>query len=179
MSILPSDWGLYAAAVSEAHEVTGLPLALIWAVMVQESACDPMARRVEHGFYERYIRGKPEFVAHTWGKTPSVIAASFGLMQVMYTTAEEALRKRLAGALCAAWDHTPWGLCVPRTNVLIGAAILSDKRAQYGPEGGIAAYNAGSARKSGNGGEWVNQNYVSSVLKLWKQIETETKTGDA
>lgn len=176
MSALPPDWGLYSAAVSEAHEVTGLPLSMIWSVIMQESSGDPMARRIEHGFYDRYIRGKPEFAGHKWGQTPSVIAASFGLMQVMYTTAEEAVRAKLPAAISAGWDYSPWGLCIPRTNVLIGAAVLTKKRETYGPEGGIAAYNAGSARR--NGSEWVNQNYVSGVLKWQAQIEAEMRRGD-
>lgn len=175
---LPDDWGLTHAHVTEAHEITGLPVTLIWAVLMQESSHDIMARRVEHGFYERYIRSKPQWIGHQYYKQPGIIAASFGLMQVMYTTAEWAVQKKLPAALCAQWDWTPWGLCAPRVNVLIGAAVLRYKVSTFGPRDGIAAYNAGSPRKDANG-VLANSAYVASVEKWRAAMERQFVAKDA
>lgn len=176
MSSLPPDWGLYGAAVAEAHEITGLPIALLWSVIMQESSGDIMARRVEHGFYNRYIAGKAEWTSHSYYKQPGIIAASFGLMQVMFTTAEWALKRALPAALCSGWDRRPWTLSDPHTNILIGAAVLAYKRSIYGARDGIAAYNSGSPRKVGT--VLVNEAYVVAVEKRQAAIEAEMKQGE-
>lgn len=57
---------------------------LVEAIVIQESyGGHTDAFRFEPAFYDRYLKGKPEWA----GQNPRRIASSYGLMQVMYTTA--------------------------------------------------------------------------------------------
>lgn len=53
------------------------------AIAIVESNLDPKAYRFEPGFWERYLKNNPE-----WSdKDPKRVSASYGVMQLMYTTA--------------------------------------------------------------------------------------------
>jgi soluble lytic murein transglycosylase-like protein len=56
---------------------------LVEAVVWTESTDHTDAFRPEPNFYRRYLKGKPEWA----GWVPRRISSSYGLMQVMYTTA--------------------------------------------------------------------------------------------
>ncbi|MBI2313564.1 MAG: lytic transglycosylase domain-containing protein [Betaproteobacteria bacterium] len=88
-----------------------------------------------------------------WGQQ-----ASWGLMQVMGAVARE--HGYRAPYLTA--------LCEPLTNLEYGARHLARLRVRYlrdhGWDGVIAAYNAGSPRRS-EAGPYLNQGYVDSVRK--------------
>lgn len=95
--------------VAEAATRSALPERWIWAVMDQESRCNPSA------------------------VSP---AGAIGLMQIMPGT-WRALRARY-GLGTDPFD--------PRDNILAGAAYLREMLDRYGPNGMLAAYNAGPGR---------------------------------
>ena len=120
---------------------------------------DPFARRVEPEFYSRYVAGT-HWEATQWGKVPEVIAASYGLTQVMYTTAVWAKQK---GLFVAAWDGTPWKLFDPLVNMTVGASVFAYKAKRYKSwAAGASAYNAGSPRTMASG-IYENQSYVDKI----------------
>lgn len=63
----------------------GLDPNVVEAIAYQESAHKASAFRFEPGFWERYIKNNPTYA----GFAPLRVASSYGLMQVMYTTAVE------------------------------------------------------------------------------------------
>jgi hypothetical protein len=146
------------AAVAE----TGASKELIAALILTENEpCDPMARRKEPAFYDRYIKGQPTWIGSPWYDFPEIIAASYGLTQVMFTTAQQIARKH-----AIEWSGQPWDLFNPWVNIRLGAAHLMDCIAKYGSErDGVAAYNAGTPRKT-DSGIYVNQAYVDRFEKF-------------
>ncbi len=139
------------AAVAE----TGLAKEFIAALILTENEpCDPMARRAEMGFYKRYILDRPAWIGAEWYGWPEVIAASYGLTQIMFTTAQEVARKHNV-----AWSGNPWDLFGPWLNIRLGGMKLRDCIHQHGERAGVAAYNAGTPRK-GNDGKYENEEYL-------------------
>ena len=59
----------------------------------------------------------------------------------------------------------------PALGILVGVKYLNSKLRAYPGDvrSAIAAYNAGSARRTKKGGTFVNQEYVDIVLGFWKQ----------
>lgn len=57
------------------------------ALIQTESEWDPFAHRVELRFYRRYIEGRQRWAGNPHFEHPEIIASSFGLTQIMYTTA--------------------------------------------------------------------------------------------
>lgn len=58
---------------------------LVEAIVVQESSGNTDAFRFEPDFWNRYMKGKPEFA----GLNPRRVSSSYGLMQIMYQVARE------------------------------------------------------------------------------------------
>jgi len=145
----------YAHFIDAASAATGLDRGMIAALILTENApCDPLARRVENDFYYRYIHGKPSWVGAPFYSYPEIIAASFGLVQIMFTTAGEVARKHNV-----RWDGKPWSLFEPGLNIRLGASKLKDCIAKHGEREGVAAYNSGTPRRN-DAGELVNERYV-------------------
>lgn len=186
------ELGKVAPLIEGIERKVGLPAGLLTALVLTENGSaqhselafaaaplDPFARRYEPGFYRHYIRGT-SWEQEPWGDVPEVIASSYGLCQVMLTTAIWAKRKGLlrpwpsaAGgvpvdpaALPDAWDGEPWSLFEPIVNLRVGAEVLRYKARRFGSwKAGIAAYNAGSPRRMDDG-LFVNQRYVDKVLRF-------------
>ncbi len=136
------------------------------AIALQESSFNWTARRFEPRFYKRYIKDKPTFLSHRYYDHPEVIASSFGLMQLMYTTAE----------LVGLPRESNWSeLCYPpEFNILLGARYLTRKLDYYGNiSSAIAAYNAGTARIREGSGEYENQWYVDKVMKYADRFKSD------
>jgi soluble lytic murein transglycosylase-like protein len=66
-----------------------LEIELIKALIQTESSFNERAYRFEPGFYDRYIRNQSKYMDHKYYGLPRIISASYGLTQIMYTTAEE------------------------------------------------------------------------------------------
>jgi soluble lytic murein transglycosylase-like protein len=132
----------------------GLDPNLVEAIVIAESSGHTDAFRFEPGFYRRYLEGKPEFV----GMNPRRVSSSYGLMQVMYTTAQQ----------YGFTDH-PEALFVPMTGLQYGC--LHFKRLLAWAKGdtrkALAAYNGGQ----GNYSATDPQRYASKVLKLHASVK--------
>lgn len=87
----------------------GLDPNLVEAIVWQESSDHTDAFRPEPAFYEKYLKGKPEWA----GWIPRRIASSYGLMQVMYTT-----------AILNGWHGAPEELFLPEVGLNAGCARL-------------------------------------------------------
>ena len=182
-------WEEVATIAAKIEQRTGLPSGMLRAIATAESGAaqhstrsfsfdsfDPMSRRVEPEFYERYIRGT-YWETDKWGTVPEIVAASYGLCQVMFTTAVWALNKGLlrprpsaAGgvpvdpaALPDVWNGQPWTLFDPAVNLRIAAEVFAYKARKYGSlAAGASAYNAGSPRTMASG-IYENQSYVEGI----------------
>ena len=134
----------------------------IGAIAFRESAWNPDAYRPEPRFYEKYIAAdtptaiewRKRIDDHGWQRVKC--ATSYGLMQIMFTTAwERGYRGKRAG---------PDGLLVPEVSLLYGAMHFRWLWNKYTTVyNAIAAYNAGSPRRYAEN-EYVNQEYVDKVL---------------
>lgn len=142
------------SALSYQHE---LPANLVRAVCQVESSMNPWAIRHEPGW--KYYIGDQLNMSLTERFAQST---SWGLMQVMGSVARE-------------YGFAGWlpELCDPPVGLLYGCRHLKkfyDKYQNY-PDT-IASYNAGSPRKLGEN-LYVNQKYISAVLKAWNAFDTQ------
>ena len=139
---------------------------LIRAIIQTESSWNPWAIRVEKGFWKRYLDGIKRIFFITpkgddnWLNYPDYVSCSYGLMQIMLTTAME-----------HGFRFTfPTELLDPGANIKFGCAYLKRLFERYGDWNcAIAAYNAGSARKNMDG-TFENQEYLDKVLGNLKKL---------
>lgn len=131
----------------------------IGAIAFCESAWRTDAFRPEPRFYDKYIGAdtptaiewRKRIDSHGWQHVKC--ATSYGLMQIMFTTAWE-----------RGYRSDPDGLLVPEVSLLYGAAHFGHLWNKYESIlDAIAAYNAGSPRRYAEN-EYVNQGYVDKVL---------------
>jgi soluble lytic murein transglycosylase-like protein len=153
----------YDPIFKEIGQEQSIDPALLKGIAISESSLNWMAYRFGRGerrFYQRYIEDKGEWMVHPYYHSPWIIAASWGLMQLMYTTAV------LVGfAREGAW-HV---LLDPATNIRLGASYYKLLSNRYGnASSALAAYNAGVARVDPESGKFQNQWYVDRV---WKHAE--------
>jgi soluble lytic murein transglycosylase-like protein len=149
----------YRGEVLVAAERNGLDPDLVEAVIWQESAGDPHARRAEPGFWKRYMAHREEYAGEHWLRWSS----SLGLMQLMPTSAIET---RLVARKDAGMPEI---LFSPSLNIEIGCAML--KRLLEWADGdlskALAAYNGGR-------GNWRGehpQRYAKQVLEKYAQVK--------
>lgn len=158
--------------------VHGLRADLVHAIVQVESAGDPTRWKVEPPYrYLFNVRTQLPFRRLTVAERASETAprdfpavrglwdrdtewwgqqASWGPMQVMGAVAREYGYRRPFPALCDPHVGVLWG-CMHLKR------LWRRFHRRHGVEGVIAAYNAGSPRKSG--ASWVNQGYVDKVTK--------------
>lgn len=136
---------------------------LIKAVAVTESALDVRAYRHEPMFWERYLKDHKDWK----DKDTNIVSASYGLMQLMFTTA--------------------WGLGFrgqaedlynPVINVELGTKLIiqlmaktlfSPNKALWPLDIALARYNGGSRGNPREDGSLRNQSYVDKVKDhYWK-----------
>lgn len=118
---------------------------LVTAVVLQESSGHTDAFRYEPEFYDRYLAHKPEYA----GKPRRRVSSSYGLMQVMYSTARQ-----------HGYGGDPEGLFLPACGLEYGCRHLRLLLNQHGSvEAALAAYNAGSPDSK------RGQQYAKAVLK--------------
>ena len=123
-------------AASEKHHV---PVPAIIATISTESSGNPQAYRYEPAFYTRYIQGKAEWKSNPYYASPKRISASYGLVQIMYTT-----------AYSVGFRGKPEDLYDPQQNLDAGCAYIASayqiKQHGWDPPKIACAYNAGSVR---------------------------------
>ena len=139
----------------------GINPPLVQAIIEVESSGDPLAMRYEPEwpyFVETGVRGVSRATEEMQQAT------SWGLMQVMGTTARE--------LGCDAPFLS--ALCSPRVGLEFGCRYLAKQLARYdGNEvAAVAAYNAGTARRRDDG-DWINQSYVNKVWSAYGRMRGE------
>lgn len=140
--------------------------ALIFAVIQMESGGNEKAYRYEPGYYKRYIEKSLDwkFLMMKHGYTPRDVAASYGLMQLMFPTAYP-YKKNL----------TPAELYEPDTNVRIGTAYLAGLLKKYDGDKlqTLAHYNggAGGARAIRLSKDTQAARYAKRTLALYERYK--------
>jgi soluble lytic murein transglycosylase-like protein len=120
----------YRSQILKAAEFHNVDPDLIEAIVWQESSGYPSAYRYEPAYWERYCKNDPRF-AH---EEPRRIAASYGLMQLMYPT-----------ALSLGYTGTPEGLFEIEVNLDLGTKLVAQLLQRYHGQRllALAAYNGG------------------------------------
>ena len=132
-------WETYGETISAASQKHGVPVPVILATISTESSGNPEAYRFEANFYKNYLKDKKPWVDNPYYNAPRRISASYGLVQILYTT-----------AYSIGFRGEPENLYDPATNIDAGTAyIASDAQVKHhgwDPPKIACAYNAGSVR---------------------------------
>ena len=146
---------LYRREIEGAAHEHGLDADLIEALVLTESSGRADAFRFEPGFYDRYLAHNPQFT----GQVPRRVASSYGLCQVMYTTALQ-------------YDYPypdPEYLFVPAINLEFGGRILADllEWADGDVLKALAGYNGGKGGWTG----MAPQLYCKKVNRMLEALQ--------
>jgi soluble lytic murein transglycosylase-like protein len=145
------------------------------AVAVCESSLNERAYRFEPAFFEKYLKDKDEWK----DKDPREVSASFGLCQLMFTT-----------AWGMGYRGDGEGLYDPVVNVTLGARYirkLIDKckkerwhfNTPFNPLSmAMARYNGGSYKNPDKDGWIRNEAYVKKIFKTFRQLKEEEEGCD-
>ena len=148
---------------------------LLKAIATIESSLGVRAYRYEPGFWIRYLKNNPEWK----DRDPSEVSASYGLMQLMYTTAHG-----------LGFRGTGEDLYNPVINIELGAKLvrnLMDKVREkhsylntnlWDIEISLSWYNGGSKGNPGEDGKLRNQRYVTRVLEKYQELRKKEKECD-
>lgn len=134
-----------------------LDKSLIKALIQTESSFNEVAYRYEANFYKKYIKDNPLYFNHHLYNEPKKISASYGLCQLMYTTALE---------IGLSFTSEPEILYDPELNIHYGCQFLRKKINLYGLELGILAYNSGHPRTNSPKDEH-NYIYLQKIAKYY------------
>lgn len=145
-------------STSKAH---GIDQNLVMAIATAESAGNPLAVRYEPNYnYFWYVRHWSDILSITYETEQMLQATSFGLMQTM-------------GAVCREYGYNKTLVAIvsdPEAQLLYGITHIKKFLVKYGiMEDAIAAYNAGSVRKT-SGGFYQNQKYVDKVMNKYRLL---------
>ena len=141
---------------------TGVPAALILAVIQQESGGDPKAVRYEAGYEQRYSNRCNE-IARSAHLETSEVATSYGLMQLMLPLAW--------GYLSAADKLSPiQALYDPDNNIRYGAAHLAALIKGRPITAAVIRDVAGKYNGAGS-----DSAYARNVCALWRKYEEAIK----
>jgi len=153
---------MYDEIIKNCSRIYGIEEKLIKAIIKKESSGNKWAFRVERGFWVRYFPGIKAIFSRTpekdeqWLAYPDIVSASYGLMQVMLSTAME---------LGFRFQY-PGELYEPATNIKFGCLLLKRNFDRYKNwDDAISAYNQGNNRKDSSG-KYVNQYYVDKVKQF-------------
>lgn len=120
----------YRKEIEFAAKQVGLDPDLVEGVMLQESSARADAFRVEPEFYAKYLASLPFYASFN---NPRRVGSSYGLMQIMFSTARE-----------YGYTGAPEGLFDIETNLKLGAKILASLLRKTGDVAmALAAYNGG------------------------------------
>lgn len=148
----------YRSQIETAAKAYWLDPNVVEAVVLTESSGHTDAFRFEPDFWTRYLKDKPEYAS----AIPRRVSSSYGLMQVMYTTACE-----------RGYRGEPEILFVPHINLAYGCKHLAHLVQWAGGniDKALAAYNAGK----GNWDSLAGQAYAARVRRHLTQILAEQK----
>lgn len=145
-----------------------LPRLLLKAVAQVESALNPNAYRFEPGFWDRYLKNNPEWR----GKDPKVVSASYGLMQIMFTTAWSMGFRGKETDLYDPLINIDLGAKLLRANIdSIEENKLHIKHQLWSIKISLSRYNGGSRGNPDGDSNLRNQSYVDKVFKAWRKLE--------
>jgi hypothetical protein len=161
MNLIPPLFELLKWPELEKASVTHkISRALIAAIIMTESACKPSVTRYEENY--RWLVS-PETFAAKLGitlKTETIAQKhSYGLMQVM-------------GANCRAAGYQGYlaEMVTPALALEYGCRHFSLLLRKYDLAAAISAYNQGTPRTDKETGSYLNESYVSKVLKYHSEI---------
>lgn len=132
---------------------------IVEAVVLTESSGKTHAYRFEPGFWNRYLKDKPQWD----GANPERVSSSYGLMQIMYPVALE----------LGYSENAPEYLFVPTIGLFWGCKKFRSLLdwAQQNTAQALAAYNGG---KGGNvKAPYRNQYYVDKVFKNLGRVKDD------
>lgn len=142
-------------AIRQAAFSAGISAPLLRAIVQVESGGNPKAYRFEPAFYRRYIAGKARFASIPWAAEPRRISASYGLGQLMYTTALD---------LGLPASTPPEALYSIPLNLQFAAKLVRKLWRKYGNVRDVAAaYNSG--RPFARAPVFTRLTHVPKVLK--------------
>lgn len=158
----------YRKEIETAAAAHGLSPDIVAGVVSQESNGWTSAFRHEPAFWTKYLATNPAYMH----RNPHEVSSSYGLMQVMYTTAVE-----------HGFTGEPWELFAPAVGLEYGCRVLArlitwanglytgleTERAAVVTRSALAAYNGG---RGGNAptGTLRNREYADQVLARVRQI---------
>lgn len=135
---------------------------LVQAVVMVESSGLTHAYRYEQGFWDRYMKDKPEWD----GANPARVSASYGLMQVMFPVAVEHGMAR---------TEPPEYLFVPLIGLDYGCRVLARRLhhwAQGDVRAALASYNGGKTKDNAPGVQPKrNEGYVMKVIDELRRVK--------
>ena len=147
---------------------------LVEAVVVQESGGNTDGFRFEREFYNRLLKGKPEWA----GKNPRRVSSSYGLLQIMFPVAVE-----------RGYDpaHPPEMLFVPEVGLRWGCkhlAYLKDWADRGWPQvpeeqrvkAVLASYNGGRGSNTPAHNPLRNRTYAESILRAYQKLQEEHRS---
>ena len=153
-----------------------IPKLMLKGIAVVESSLQQRAFRHEPGFWDRYLKNNPEWMY----KDKAEVSSSYGLMQLMYTTAW-ALGYRGSGE----------DLYNPVINIELGSKLLRqivdrvlrdkivDKHIWLSPLSvALARYNGGMYLNPDDKGVLRNQKYVEKAIRAWSELKAKEKECD-
>lgn len=137
---------------------SSLTVDIVEAMVRTESSGNPKAYRFEPAYWERYCRKHPIFKHGD----PKRIAASYGLLQLMYPT-----------AYSLGFRGEPEDLYDPATSLKYGVLLMRDnlRWSQGNLDAALAAYNGG--RKGNREVPYRNGVYVNKVKRHLAAIQKE------
>lgn len=158
-------------AIQVAAKAHGLDGLLVAALVLKESSANTDAFRHERLFWNRYLKSRPEWT----NENPRRVSSSYGLMQIMYSTAVE---RGLARAV------PPERLFEPEVGLEFGCrqlkhcfdwedARFADSPAQDKLRAALASYNGGL--QGPNALRPDNRSYADAVLKHYAGLKAESR----
>ena len=163
LDILPERLKRFEREFSYALNKYYVDPALLAALVIQESGGNPDAYRHEPEYQTKYVTGQARWNrARALGWTDDELATSWGLTQVLGTTAWE-----------MGFKYPPDKILDPASNLTLGAKYLRMKLDQYkgNTVEALLAYNGGDgAVIAYREGRPYNLNYALNVLALRDRI---------
>lgn len=138
---------------------------MLGAIAVSESSLKSLIQQtayrhgVDPALVKAIIKNESNFNPMAYRHEPHINDTSWGLMQVLLKTAREVSGNK---------NLTATELIKPEINIDIGTKYIAKQLVRYGQsiKDAIAAYNAGSARKTITG-SYINQDYVNKVYSSY------------
>jgi len=144
---------------------------LLKAVAICESSLDEHAYRAEPGFFRRYLADKPEWNT----QDPAIVSASYGLFQIMWTTAW-ALGFR--GTQDDLWNPVINAELAGKLLRKLLDEVIADKVCDrffwLSPISVcLSRYNGGNRGNPDDKGVLRNQKYVNRVMSEWEKLRVK------